>query len=156
MVLKLDFLSAVLPGGAYVHPFAQPSTWQGHSSLVGELKQDLGDVKVRARITAAKIQTRPQFPHQSQHKSMFSRFFLAQPSAIFVSVGGGGLLMGVLQGLAEIGWGDVTVVACETKGADSFAQSFQQKTLVTLPRIESLATTLGAKVRAADMALPEL
>ena len=54
--------------------------------------------------------------------------------------------MGVLQGLAAVGWESVAVVACETKGADSFAQSFTARQLITLPKIESIAITLGAKV----------
>lgn len=46
----------------------------------------------------------------------------------------------------KVGWQDVSVVACETLGADSFSQSFHAGKLVTLPAITSLATTLGAKV----------
>ena len=41
------------------------------------------------------------------------------PAAIVASVGGGGLLMGVLRGLDRNGWGDaVPAVPCETEGAD--------------------------------------
>ncbi len=40
----------------------------------------------------------------------------AKPDAIVVSVGGGGLLSGVVEGLRRNGWGDVAVVAVETRG----------------------------------------
>jgi len=43
-----------------------------------------------------------------------------RPAAIFCAVGGGGLLGGVLQGCAEVGWSDVTVVGCETVGSNCF------------------------------------
>jgi len=67
-----------------------------------------------------------------------------KPSAIITVVGGGGLLVGLLQGLHKIGWGDVPIVACETEGADSFAQAAKKGELVTLPAITSIAKSLGA------------
>ncbi len=68
-----------------------------------------------------------------------------KPGAIVLSVGGGGLLCGVAEGLWAIGWGDVPIVAVETEGASSFAQSVQAERLITLDRITSIATTLGAR-----------
>lgn len=68
-----------------------------------------------------------------------------RPGAGVVSVGGGGLLIGMLQGMHDVGWADVPVLAVETRGADSFAQSVAAGELVTLDRITSLATTLGAR-----------
>merc|ERR1712107_246571 len=56
---------------------------------------------------------------------------------------GGGLLMGILQGLDEVGW-TPPVVACETVGASSMAQSLAAGSLVTLPGIASVAKSLGA------------
>lgn len=58
-----------------------------------------------------------------------------KPSIVVVSVGGGGLLSGVLQGMHSVGWTDVPVVAMETKGADSFNASVQAGKLVTLDAI---------------------
>ena len=58
-----------------------------------------------------------------------------KPSIVVVSVGGGGLLSGVLQGMHSVGWTDVPVVAMETKGADSFNASVQAGELVTLDAI---------------------
>ena len=68
-----------------------------------------------------------------------------KPGLIVVSVGGGGLLAGLLLGMDEVGWGQIPVLALETKGADSFAQAMAAGELVTLPGITSIATTLGAR-----------
>lgn len=68
-----------------------------------------------------------------------------KPDAICLSVGGGGLLCGVVQGLHEAGWGDVHVHTAETAGAASFARSVEAGRLVTLDSIHTLASSLGAK-----------
>jgi L-serine/L-threonine ammonia-lyase len=73
-----------------------------------------------------------------------------KPGVVVVSVGGGGLLCGVLQGLHQVGWADVPVVTVETHGADSFAASVAAKRLITLERITSIATTLAARTVAAE------
>jgi L-serine/L-threonine ammonia-lyase len=65
--------------------------------------------------------------------------------AVICSVGGGGLLCGVLQGLHRNGLHDVPVIAVETEGAASFTMAVRAGHLVTLPAITSIATTLGAK-----------
>jgi L-serine/L-threonine ammonia-lyase len=69
---------------------------------------------------------------------------------VVVSVGGGGLLCGLLEGLHQVGWKDVPVLAVETEGAASFAASVRAGCLVTLDRITSVATTLGARTVAAE------
>jgi L-serine/L-threonine ammonia-lyase len=68
-----------------------------------------------------------------------------KPGAIVVSVGGGGLLCGLVQGLHEVGWTDVPLLAVETEGAASFAASVQAGRIVTLDKITSIAITLGAR-----------
>jgi len=68
-----------------------------------------------------------------------------KPDVVVVSVGGGGLLCGILEGLHRNGWSDVPVLAVETEGARSFADSVAAGKLVTLSQITSIATTLGAK-----------
>ncbi|WP_151702762.1 pyridoxal-phosphate dependent enzyme [Nitrincola alkalilacustris] len=68
-----------------------------------------------------------------------------QPDAVVLSVGGGGLLCGVIEGLQRNGWSSVPVVAVETRGADSLHQSLQQGERITLPGISSIATSLGAR-----------
>ncbi|XP_058889341.1 L-serine dehydratase/L-threonine deaminase-like [Acipenser ruthenus] len=69
----------------------------------------------------------------------------SKPGAIVLSVGGGGLLCGVVQGLRAVGWQDVPIIAMETKGAHSLNAAVQAGELVTLPEITSVAKTLGAK-----------
>ena len=69
----------------------------------------------------------------------------AKPGVIIVSVGGGGLLCGVLEGLHRNAWEDVPVIAVETEGAESFHAAVQAGHLVTLSAITSVATCLGAK-----------
>lgn len=80
------------------------------------------------------------------------------PDAIVLSVGGGGLFSGIMQGLDRVGWssGDrvTNVLAVETLGADSLSQSLEAKQLVTLPAITSLATSLGA-IRVAENAFKQ-
>jgi L-serine/L-threonine ammonia-lyase len=75
-----------------------------------------------------------------------------KPGALVLSVGGGGLLCGVAEGLHSAGWTDVPIIAVETEGASSFAQAVQAERLITLDRITSIATTLGAR-RVAQQAL---
>jgi len=64
---------------------------------------------------------------------------------VVLSVGGGGLLCGVVEGLQRNSRGDVGVLGVETEGAASLAASLAAGELVELERITSVATTLGAK-----------
>lgn len=68
-----------------------------------------------------------------------------KPGAVLVAVGGGGLLCGVIQGLKDIGWTDVPIVAMETVGADCFNAAVKAGRVVTLDDITSEAKCLGAK-----------
>ncbi|MBP0622358.1 pyridoxal-phosphate dependent enzyme [Cupriavidus consociatus] len=68
-----------------------------------------------------------------------------RPGAVLLSVGGGGLLCGVLEGMTRNGWGDVPVVAVETEGAASYSASIAVGRPVSLPEITSIATSLGAR-----------
>ncbi|XP_006877029.1 PREDICTED: L-serine dehydratase/L-threonine deaminase [Chrysochloris asiatica] len=99
------------PGWVYIPPFDDPLIWEGHTSIVKELKETLS----------------------------------AKPGAIILSVGGGGLLCGVVQGLQEVGWKDVPVIAMETIGAHSFHAATSAGKLVSLPKITSVAKALGVK-----------
>ena len=67
-----------------------------------------------------------------------------KPSAVVCSVGGGGLFNGIIMGLDRLCWAEVPVLAIETRGADSLHQSLRAGKLVTLPKITSQATSLGA------------
>ncbi|MEM9773415.1 MAG: pyridoxal-phosphate dependent enzyme [Chloroflexota bacterium] len=68
-----------------------------------------------------------------------------KPDAIVLSVGGGGLLIGVVLGLNQVGWRDVPVLALETHGAASLHGSRVAGEHITLEKIDTIATTLGAK-----------
>lgn len=58
-----------------------------------------------------------------------------KPGAVVLSVGGGGLLNGVVEGLRRAGWYDVPVIAMETVGAHSLNAAMKAGELVTLPAI---------------------
>ncbi|MEE4165824.1 MAG: pyridoxal-phosphate dependent enzyme, partial [Desulfocapsaceae bacterium] len=68
-----------------------------------------------------------------------------QPDGVILSVGGGGLLCGVVEGLRRNNMTGVPVLAVETRGADSLSLSLRENRLYTLEEITSIATTLGAK-----------
>ncbi len=70
---------------------------------------------------------------------------MEQPDKIVVSVGGGGLLCGILEGIENSGWKSTQVIAVETEGAASFYASHKAGKLVELEEITSIATSLGAK-----------
>ncbi|OAL39231.1 hypothetical protein AYO20_01549 [Fonsecaea nubica] len=107
--------------GIYIHPFDHPFIWEGAGTMVEEIQKQMPDGDDK-------------------------------PDAIVCSVGGGGLFSGIMYGLDHVGWSDqVQVLPVETLGADSLAQSLQQKELVTLPAITSVATSLGA-IRVAENA----
>lgn len=67
------------------------------------------------------------------------------PGGIVASVGGGGLVCGICEGLSRVGWESVPVVAVETRGADSFRASVKAKKQVTLPRTTSIAAALAVR-----------
>ncbi len=65
--------------------------------------------------------------------------------AVICSVGGGGLMCGILQGLHRNGMAQVPLIAAETEGAASLHAAVRAGELVSLPAISSIATTLGAR-----------
>jgi threonine dehydratase len=62
---------------------------------------------------------------------------------VYVSIGGGGLIVGVAAALKAIK-PEVEIIGVETHGADAMAQSLAANRLVELPAITSIARTLGA------------
>lgn len=74
------------------------------------------------------------------------------PDAVVLSVGGGGLLSGVAEGLHRNGWGHIPIIAVETEGAASFHAAAKAGHAVQLNTIGSIATSLGAK-RVCDQAV---
>lgn len=67
-----------------------------------------------------------------------------EPRAIVVSVGGGGLLCGVAEGLERRGW-STPILAVETEGAASLAAAIKADRVVDIGAITSIAKTLGAR-----------
>ena len=104
-------------GRGFVHPFEGPLMWTGHASLVEEIKQQWAEAQPGGQ----------------------------PPGCVVLSVGGGGLLCGVLEGLEKVGWGNIPVITTETHGAASFAAAHKEGSLVTLPAITTIATSLGAR-----------
>ncbi|MCL1078223.1 pyridoxal-phosphate dependent enzyme [Parashewanella spongiae] len=68
-----------------------------------------------------------------------------KPDAVVLSVGGGGLLSGIVKGLRKNKLFDVPVIAVETDGASSLAASMNAGKLVSVSQIMSVASSLGAK-----------
>ena len=72
-----------------------------------------------------------------------------RPDVVVLSVGGGGLLCGMVEGLHKHEMADIPVLAVETQGAASLAGSLAAGSHVELERITTVATSLGAKKVAA-------
>ncbi|MBC3885888.1 pyridoxal-phosphate dependent enzyme [Undibacterium griseum] len=70
---------------------------------------------------------------------------------VLCSVGGGGLLSGVVLGLQRNGLAHIPVIAAETEGAASYDAAIRAGGPVSLPAITSIASSLGAR-RVADHA----
>lgn len=100
----------------YCHPYDDPDVWEGHSSLVDEVDQQMAQAGEEA------------------------------PDVLVCSVGGGGLFNGIMDGIARCGtrWDKTQVVAMETRGADSLATALDKDEWATMPGITSIATSLGA------------
>lgn len=116
----------------------QGKVWDEAHQYALELSKDLGATYIHP------------FEHPSiwtGHASMVDEVaeVIAEPDAIVVSVGGGGLLCGVLEGLERIGWTNSKIIAAETHGAASFAAALEKDALVTLDKIDTIASSLGAK-----------
>ncbi|ORM71513.1 pyridoxal-phosphate dependent enzyme [Pantoea rwandensis] len=78
-----------------------------------------------------------------------------RPDAVILSVGGGGLLAGVDEGLRRNGLDNVTVYAAETQGMSSYHAALQAGKPVEVTALNGVATSLGARQvcqRAFDLA----
>ncbi|GLS84414.1 pyridoxal-phosphate dependent enzyme [Paraferrimonas haliotis] len=67
------------------------------------------------------------------------------PEVVVLSVGGGGLLCGVAQGLLQHGLNRCSILAAETQGAASFCRAIEANQALTIDAIDTIATSLGAK-----------
>lgn len=106
-------MAARNPDAFFLHPFDHPSLWAGHSTIVDEIKEQLGG---------------------------------EEPDAIVLSVGGGGLFNGVVQGLDRNGWGEVPIIGVEVEGAPKFRRALEAGHPVELESIDTLANTLAGKI----------
>lgn len=100
----------------YVPPYDHPDIWAGHATVIDEVREQMREMGEGV------------------------------PDVVVCSVGGGGLLNGIMLGMAQYGeeFDRTQILAVETMGADSLFQSLRKSEMVTLPAITSMATSLGA------------
>lgn len=100
----------------YVDPFNHPDIWEGHESIVDEMRE--------------------QFEEMGED---------AAPDWIICSCGGGGLFNGVMAGIERQGreWQKTGVIAVETEGADSLNKALEWNEHKAISHITSIATSLG-------------
>jgi len=103
------------PHACYISPFDHPDIWEGHATMIEEVQAQLAEVGS------------------------------APPSAVALSVGGGGLLLGACVGMQRCGWDAVPILAAETEGAASLSATVAAGRIVALPSITSVAKSLGAR-----------
>lgn len=117
-----------------LHPFDNEPIWQGNSTIIDELAKQLPAVAGPGDSAS----------YQNKHIPM---------DAIICSVGGGGLLNGLIMGLERFKPTTTTttdkdspihLVAIETHGTDSLAQAMSSQSHISIPKITSQATSLGA------------
>jgi L-serine/L-threonine ammonia-lyase len=118
-----------------LHPFDNQPIWEGNSTIIDELETQL-----------------PPATTPEDKKAYNDR---ALPlDSIICSVGGGGLLNGLVQGIekrrqkrqatSSSSLNPIHLLAIETAGTDSLAAAIAKNSLVSLPKITSQATSLGA------------
>ncbi|CAI4388376.1 ALS_1a_G0026640.mRNA.1.CDS.1 [Saccharomyces cerevisiae] len=101
----------------YVHPFDDETIWEGHSTIVDEIIQQLQENDIS----------------------------LLKVKALVCSVGGGGLFSGIIKGLERNHLaGKFPVVAVETAGCDVLNKSLKNGSPVILEKLTSVATSLGS------------
>ncbi|KAN0141336.1 Tryptophan synthase beta subunit-like PLP-dependent enzyme [Lactarius tabidus] len=116
------------------------------------------EVAVRTQPNAVLV---PAYDHPTLwegHASMIAEIRTqlpcgVKPAAVFCSVGGGGLLGGVIEGCRDAGWDDVPVVALETHGTACFYHSVAaNRTPTEAPAGVTLRTDHTHDVRVAHIA----
>ena len=78
------------------------------------------------------------------------------PDLVVVSVGGGGYFCGVAEGIERNNWDKTKIITAETHGTASMKRAVEAKELITLDKIESIASSLASKTvakRALELAL---
>lgn len=145
-------LAAAREDAAYVPPFDHELIWEGESERVVfflfgftyhlfQFSWRLHAMGISWGVPLRQLHV----GNSSIIDEIFEDWEGPPPDAIVCSVGGGGLLNGIMLGLDAHGWGDeVAVLALETEGADCLARSLQAGSQVTMPEITSIAKSLGA------------
>jgi L-serine/L-threonine ammonia-lyase len=110
---------------------------------------DEANQRARELASAADTEYVPAFDHPvlwQGHSTMIDEILedCPQVDTVVTSVGGGGLLAGILTGLLRHDRRDCRIIACETRGAASFAAAVQAGHPVRLSKIDTVATSLGA------------
>ena len=130
------FLEAIKSEGAKVK--VQGDAWDEANQSAKEYAEEIGAGFV------------PPFDHPSiweGHSTLIDEVVTQceKPDAVVVSVGGGGLAIGLLQGMHRHGWNEVPLFSVETEGAATLAMSIQHNKLVTLSSVNTIATSLGTR-----------
>lgn len=110
---------------------------------------DEANQRARELASAADTEYVPAFDHPvlwQGHSTMIDEILedCPQVDTVVTSVGGGGLLAGILTGLLRHNRRDCRIIACETLGAASFAAAVEAGHPVRLSKIDTVATSLGA------------
>ncbi|KXG53776.1 Tryptophan synthase beta subunit-like PLP-dependent enzymes superfamily [Penicillium griseofulvum] len=119
-----------------LHPFDNQPIWEGNGTIIDELETQLPPANTPEDKDAYNDRALPL-------------------DAILCSVGGGGLLNGLVMGIEKRRQkkqitspsskpNPIHLLAIETAGTDSLAAAMANKSLVSLPKITSQATSLGA------------
>lgn len=116
-----------------LHPFDNEPIWQGNSTIIDELEKQLPP------------------PANAEEEEVYRGRALPL-DAVMCSVGGGGLLNGLVMGIEKRrpkkqhgpSPSPINLIAIETDGTDSLAAAIAKNSLVSLPSITSQATSLGA------------
>lgn len=107
-----------------LHPFDHEAIWEGNSTVIDEL--------------AAQLPPADEDDEADETLPM---------DAVICSVGGGGLINGLIQGIQRHRRSqkkkDIHILAVETDGTQSLNFAISSKALVTLPKITSMAVSLA-------------
>ncbi|OAR02276.1 hypothetical protein LLEC1_03278 [Akanthomyces lecanii] len=145
-----DYLRAtVMPSTAaadetpiYVPPFDAPEIWQGNAGMMYEAVQQLGEAMRHYPMNT----TPPAAAAPTSNGHHAAAADVPNIDAVICSVGGGSMFCGLMQAVEELQLKDRTqVITVEADGVDSLAQSVARRERITLSRIGSLATSLGAR-----------
>jgi L-serine/L-threonine ammonia-lyase len=105
-------------------------------------------IRVAKSVNGAYI---PPFDHPliwNGHSTMVDEMAqqeIKPPDVIILSVGGGGLFCGIMEGVIRNRWTHTQIITVETEGTGSLYHSKQEGKRITLPEVSGIATSLGAK-----------